>query len=119
MLMVSHRKGGRIRWNQAAGAVPNIISLMPDRERVHPNEKPLKLMERIVGIHSLLGDTVLDPFMGSGTTGVACEQLGRKFIGVELEPKYFEIACRRIADECARPRLAFEPPSTPVQEAML
>ena len=42
------------------------------------------------------GDTILDPFMGSGTTGVACVKLGRKFIGIEIEPKYFDIACRRI-----------------------
>jgi DNA modification methylase len=58
--------------------------------------------------------------MGSGTTGVACVQLGRKFIGIELEPRYFDIACRRIADEVARPRLALpEPAQKPVQEVLL
>ena len=49
--------------------------------------------------------TVLDPFMGSGTTGVACVKLGRKFIGIEIEPKYFDIACKRIAAAIAEPRL--------------
>ena len=44
------------------------------------------------------GETVLDPFMGSGTTGVACAKLGRKFIGIEIEPKYFDIACKRIEE---------------------
>jgi site-specific DNA-methyltransferase (adenine-specific) len=120
MLMVSHKRGGRIRWNKEKGAVPNIISMMPDRDRVHPNEKPLALMERIVGVHTRHGDTVLDPFMGSGTTGVACVQLGRKFIGIELEPRYFDIACRRISDELKRPRLDLgEPVAKPVQEALL
>ncbi len=54
-------------------------------------------MEQI--IKKALGDTILDPFMGSGTTGVACARLGRKFIGIEIEPKYFEIACERIKRE--------------------
>jgi len=61
----------------------------------HPTQKPLELMEfclRYAGDP----DVVLDPFMGSGTTGVACMNLGRKFIGIEIEPKYFEIACERI-----------------------
>ena len=49
--------------------------------------------------------TVLDPFMGSGTTGVACAQMGRKFIGIEREPKYFDIACRRIEDAQRQGRL--------------
>lgn len=65
-------------------------------ERVgHPTQKPLKVMEWCL---SFLPDakTILDPFMGSGTTGVACMNLGRKFIGIEIEPKYFEIACERI-----------------------
>jgi len=50
-------------------------------------------------------ETILDPFMGSGTTGVACANLGRRFIGIEIEPKYFDIACRRIEDAYKQPRL--------------
>lgn len=66
------------------------------------------------------GQTILDPFMGSGTTGVAAVKLGRKFIGIEIEPKYFEIACRRIADALAQPDMFVEAPEqTPKQEAML
>jgi len=53
-------------------------------------------------------ETVLDPFMGSGTTGVACVQKGRNFIGIEIEPKYFEIAQRRIAEAEAQLRLPLE-----------
>lgn len=61
----------------------------------HPTEKPVYLIEQFIGWS--VGD-VCDPFMGSGTTGVACMNLGRKFIGIEIEPKYFDIACRRIED---------------------
>ena len=57
------------------------------------------------------GHTVIDPFMGSGTTGVACVKLGRKFIGIEIEPKYFDIACRRIEAAYAQPDLFVSAPS--------
>lgn len=63
------------------------------------------------------GHTILDPFMGSGTTGVACAKLGRRFIGIEIEPKYFDIACKRIEDAYKQPDLFIERPK-PVQEAM-
>lgn len=63
----------------------------------HPTQKPIGVMKWCIG-HLPHGDTVLDPFMGSGTTGVAAVQMGRNFIGIEREPKYFDIACRRIED---------------------
>jgi hypothetical protein len=56
-------------------------------------------------------DTVLDPFMGSGTTGVACAKLDRKFIGIEIEPSYFDIACKRIEQAYAQPDMFIEPTS--------
>jgi DNA modification methylase len=65
-------------------------------KRIHPAEKPLALIQRLVEVTS--GNRVLDPFMGSGTTGVACALSGRKFIGCELNEKYFDIACRRIEE---------------------
>ncbi len=61
----------------------------------HPTVKPLSLMLKIV--KNVTGDTIFDPFMGSGTTGVACCQLGRPFIGVEINEDYFDIACKRIS----------------------
>lgn len=61
----------------------------------HPTEKPVYLMEQVL---AWTRGIVIDPFMGSGTTGVACMNLGRSFIGIEREPKYFDIACRRIED---------------------
>jgi site-specific DNA-methyltransferase (adenine-specific)/modification methylase len=64
----------------------------------HPCPKPIRQMKWLVGRASLDTETVFDPFMGSGTTGVAAVQLGRKFIGCEIEPAYFDIACKRIED---------------------
>jgi DNA modification methylase len=68
----------------------------------HPTEKPVYLMEQFIGWTRGL---VCDPFMGSGTTGVACVNLGRPFVGVEINPKYFDIACRRIEDAQRQGRL--------------
>lgn len=86
--------------------------------RDHPTQKPVALMEWCV---KQAGDatTILDPFMGSGTTGVACARLGRSFIGIEIEPRYFDIACRRIEEAYRQPRLFTEAPVKPVQEALL
>ncbi|MCX4314998.1 MAG: site-specific DNA-methyltransferase, partial [Clostridia bacterium] len=64
----------------------------------HPTQKSLKLMEHIIKIHTDENAVVLDPFMGSGTTGVACLKNSRKFIGVEVSPDYFDTAEKRIAD---------------------
>ena len=64
----------------------------------HPTQKPTMLMEWVLRNYTDEGDTILDPFMGSGTTGVACVQTGRNFIGIEIEPKYYEIAEKRIAE---------------------
>jgi DNA modification methylase len=74
----------------------------------HPTQKPVALMRWCIGF---LPDakTILDPFMGSGTTGVAALQLGRKFIGIELDPDYFEIACKRVEEAWKQPRLFAEP----------
>ena len=71
----------------------------------HPTPKPVGLMERILSCSTDVGGVVLDPFMGSGTTGVACANLGRKFIGIEISEKYFDIACERIAAAYAQGRL--------------
>ena len=74
-------------------------------ERVgHPTQKPIALMEWCIA-QAGNPQTILDPFMGSGTTGVACMNLGRSFIGIERERKYFDIACRRIEDAQRQGRL--------------
>lgn len=74
----------------------------------HPTQKPLSLMIWCLGFIPK-ARTVLDPFMGSGTTGVACAKLGRKFTGIEIDPGYFEIACKRIRDAYAEPDFFVEP----------
>ncbi len=71
----------------------------------HPTQKPRRLMNELVGLFSNAGQTVCDPFMGSGTTGVACMTLGRPFVGIELEPKYFDLACERIENAQRQERL--------------
>lgn len=68
------------------------------KKGVHPSEKPIELVKRFIQVSSKEGDTVLDCFMGSGTTGVACVNTNRNFIGIELEPTYFEIAEKRIKE---------------------
>ena len=83
----------------------------PDRQ--HPTQKPVALMSWCV--EKTKGE-VLDPFMGSGTTGVACANLGRKFIGIEIEPKYFDIACRRIEAAYKQPRLFKDEPVKPSKQ---
>ena len=74
--------------------------------KVHPTQKPAGVMEWC--IERTNAGTILDPFMGSGTTGVACVKLGRKFIGIEIEEKYFDIACKRIRDAYNQPDLFIE-----------
>lgn len=82
--------------------------------RGHPTQKPVALMSWCLGF--LPGaTTILDPFMGSGTTGVACAKAGRRFIGVEIDPKYFDVACRRI-EAAHRQADMFIPKAPPLRE---
>ena len=92
----------------------------PDPDKEHPTQKPLGLMVWCIGIIAKHPNTVLDPFMGSGTTGVACAQLGKTFTGIERERKYFDIACERISRAQAQGQLLPpEPPRECVQEGLL
>ena len=84
----------------------------------HPTQKPLPLMMWTLGFVPS-ARSILDPFMGSGTTGVACVKLDRAFIGIEREPSYFDIACRRIEEAYRQPRLFSEPPPKAEQLTML
>ena len=77
---------------------PNIFKFARTDNALHPTQKPVDLCEYLLSKFSDEGMTVFDPFMGSGTTGVACANTRRKFIGVELDPKYFGIACQRIGE---------------------
>lgn len=89
-----------------------------DGGKQHPTQKPVVLMEWCLGFIPS-AKTILDPFMGSGTTGVACANLGRSFIGIERDSDYFDIACRRIEEAYKQPRLFAEPVAKPIQDALL
>ena len=85
----------------------------------HPCPKPIKGWKWLVSKATKINDLVLDPFMGSGTTGVACVKLGRKFIGIEIGPKYYDIARRRITEALKQPDMFIEKPKPVVQETLL
>jgi len=97
-----------------------ILSNEMARPNGHPCPKPLGWMKWLLSHASIQGETILDPFMGSGTTGVACVRMGRIFTGIERELKYFDIACRRI-EEAMKQQDLFIPqpkPEKPIQEAL-
>jgi site-specific DNA-methyltransferase (adenine-specific)/modification methylase len=87
-------------------------------DRYHPTQKPLTVMKWVINLCPK-ADTILDPFMGSGTTGVAAVQMGRKFIGIEREKKYFDIACERIANAYAQPSLIETTPQPKPEQSSL
>jgi len=96
-----------------AGAADN-------RTFCHPSQKPIEVMEWCIRQLPEDAQVVGDWFCGSGTTGVAAVKLGRKFIGIEIEPKYFDIACRRIEDALRRPDLFIPAPQPkPKQESLI
>lgn len=95
------RVGVKVKDNTEGGRLPRtIISIKnayyTDGEQEHPTQKPVSLYSYLVQTYTNVGDTILDICMGSGTTGVACMQLGRNFIGCEIDPNYYAIAERRI-----------------------
>lgn len=97
-MLIAQKPGAACFWFDESKNVSNIITLpkiIPSAEQ-HPTEKPIELMQTFIELHSRPGDIVLDPFLGHGTTAVAAKNLGRRFIGIEVEPKYCEIAERRL-----------------------
>jgi DNA modification methylase len=93
------------------------VQSMAKNGRQHPNEKPVALVERL--LRKLPEGRICDPFMGSGTTGVACAKRGLQFVGIEREPRYFEIACRRIEEATRQGDLIRDVlPAKPTQEVM-
>ncbi len=97
---------GKSRWN--AGGKRGVYTHLTNSKRrhgLHPTEKPIRLMKELLADFTNSGDLICDPFMGSGTTGVACAEMGRKFIGIEKDARYFDIACERISDAYKQPDL--------------
>lgn len=90
---------GHASWNAGGkrGVYTHLVN-NPERHGEHPTEKPRRLMSEIVADFTKPDDVILDPFMGSGTTGVAAVMAGRRFVGIEMNERYFDIACKRIED---------------------
>lgn len=106
-------------WTNRKGPAKLYRQSVLSYSKEHPTQKPVELMAWCIE-QLRKADSIFDPFMGSGTTGVAAIQLGRKFIGIERDEKYFEIACRRIEQAVAQGQLfAPEPAAKPVQESLL
>lgn len=110
-------KGYR-KWNAGGKRGVYTHCVNTGRQGEHPTEKPVPLMKEIVADFTAPGQLVCDPFMGSGTTGVACIAGGRRFVGIEQNPKWFDLACRRIESAHSQPRLFKDETPKPVQEAM-
>lgn len=114
---------GELAWTSLSGTstkkfVYNGSGLLAkEKGREHPTQKPIELMKWCLGF--LPDGAVIDPFAGSGSTGVACVKTGRAFIGIEIDPDYFAIMCRRVETATREPDMFVQRSPEPVQEAML
>jgi len=111
---------GRSIWN---GGGKHGVFEHPQRDnnnpKQHMTQKPIALMLELVSLFTNYSETVIDPFMGSGTTLVACAKLERPAIGIEVEERFFEIACQRVKDAYAQPSLFITQVPTPLQSTFL
>lgn len=115
-IVIFAKEDYRLRDKSASG-VGDLWYIPQKKDPDHPAPFPLELPSRILETNKV--EMACDPFMGSGTTGVACTKLGRKFIGIENEPKYFDISCKRIEDAYRQGDMFVEPPKRTKQETML
>jgi site-specific DNA-methyltransferase (adenine-specific) len=108
-ILIAEKPGAACRWYDTTNQVENIIrpgtrgtrKIIPQADD-HPTPKPVGLAEHFIKLHTQPGDTVLDPFMGHGWVGVACQKLGRNFVGIEIDPLFFAEAERRVRGCAAR-----------------
>lgn len=100
--LISRRGGERVVGDYPRGEV---WRMNPEASSEHPAPFPLALPFNLARLYTWPGETVLDPFMGSATTGIACAELGRAFVGIERNPDYFDLACRRIEDAQRQTRM--------------
>lgn len=110
---------GKSSWN---GGGRHGVFIFPKGEgggaQPHPTTKPIRLMQELVKLFTNRNDIILDPFMGSGSTGSACAKMGRKFIGIEIDETYFNIAVKRITEAYRQPDM-FTPPVTKPEQLSL
>src|SRR5205814_1535925 len=102
-IIVLHSGDSPKKWNRGGGS--GVWTFPTERAAEVPTQKPLELVEALLGDFTAPFDYVLDPFMGSGTTGVACANTNRKFIGIEANEERFAIACERIENAQRQERL--------------
>lgn len=102
---VFHPLNGTLKWTRGKEGVSNVISMALNKKRLHPNQKPVPLVMSFIANHTHTNDLVVDPFMGSGTTGIAALMTGRRFIGIESEERWFDLACRRLEHEARQSSL--------------
>jgi len=115
-----HFNDCEIAWCSQFKEASRVFDYSPSsaEKKLHPTQKPIALMKWCIKHLPDTATTILDPFMGSGTTLVACAKLGRKGIGIELDPEYFEIACKRVQEAYDQPDLFVEQPTPPEQTGM-
>lgn len=110
---------GHSKWN-GGGKPGTFIFTKNTQGAEHPTQKPLPLMSELISLFTFPNDLVCDPFLGSGTTGIASVKLGRRFVGIEQNEKWFDLSCRRVSDALSRPDLFIAPrPAKVKQEAFL
>jgi DNA modification methylase len=125
-VLVGQKRGGACKWYDATDKIENIIrpgylgirKIIPSANH-HPTPKPPELARHFIRLHTQPGETVLDPFMGGGSTGVAAVMEGRRFIGIEVDEKFFDLACGKITDARKQPDLFVGREETQEQGAML
>ena len=109
-LIIYAEKGGASFPTHSTG---NVISCSRIDGENHPTEKPVDLIRQLIEASTIKGEIVFDPFMGSGTTAIACMKTGREFVGVEINESFFEIACKRIREAYAQPDFFIEQSKQP------
>jgi DNA modification methylase len=118
-LMGGDFSDGELAWTSRNSALKEFTKCPKGMDKLHPTQKPIELMLWCIENYSNIGDTIFDPFMGSGTTGVAAIQLGRNFIGCEIDPDYFKIAENRIKEAEMQPNLFTTQTPKATQEDLL
>ena len=115
-ILVIAKPNFRLR-NKACSGVGDVWYIPQESSTPHPAPFPVELPSRI--LETVPAEIVMDPFMGSGTTAVACVRYGRRFVGIEREPRWFDLACRRIEQAYAQPDLFVAPPSPKPEQLSL
>jgi site-specific DNA-methyltransferase (adenine-specific) len=112
-------RGNHWKWNQGSVGLGTVWRIQAEKNKDHPVAFPLEIPRRCIEATTDSGDVVMDPFMGSATTGVAALKLGRRFIGIEREEKYFDIACRRIEEAYRQPDMFVAAPRPAAEQLAL